>query len=524
MILSILFIFLTGTALNTVLGQCPLMYQPTFGRIDSCDNSVGSVCRIRCQPGYELLGNSILKCNQDGVWSGNPPSCIDRQIVCRQTPALPPHAELPQNCPNYLGSQCRLRCKRGYALVGNGAVTCNVDGEDAIWIVNPGQCRRVRCRRLRSPNNGYFVNKCKRNVGAQCVIGCRPPYIVGGTNVRRCLPNGRWTGARNACIMGEQCPSITGLNGGRVSGVCQPGIIGESCQFSCNAGYQLIGLSNILCLRNGSWSGPPPTCQAIVCPSLPVPQNGKYNGICSPGQPNQWCNFECNEGYTMSGSSNLLCRANGTWSNPPPTCQVSNCPAITNTEEGIVSGTCSPGIVGQSCYFSCKSGYNLIGPNSIVCRAGGIWSTDPPYCEKVNCPPLNAPANGIQSGVCSPGEIGQWCYFQCNNGFVLSGNENLLCRAGGVWSGTPPLCQRRAICPVIQLPNNANLVNCNNEVGGVCVVKCNQGYIQSGSNSLVCLANGQWSGNIPICKRRYVTTTTTTYRVVPLWVIWLGKR
>ncbi|XP_023212392.1 P-selectin-like [Centruroides sculpturatus] len=324
---------------------------PNNANLVNCNNEVGGVCVVKCNQGYIQSGSNSL---------------------------------------------CRLRCKRGYALVGNGAVTCNVDGEDAIWIVNPGQCRRVRCRKLRSPNNGYFVNKCKRNVGEQCVIGCRPPYIVGA-NVRRCLPNGRWTGACNACIMGEQCPSITGLNGRQLSGVCQPGIIGESCQFSCNAGYQLIGLSNILCLRNGSWSGPPPTCQIIACPSLPVPQNGKYNGICFPGQPNQWCNFKCNENYTLSGSSNLLCQANGTWSNAPLTYQVSNCPAITNTEEGIISGTCSPGIVGQSCYFSCKSGYNLIGPNSIVCRAGGIWSMDSPYCKKVNCPPLNAPANGIQS-------------------------------------------------------------------------------------------------------------------------------
>ena len=37
-------------------------------------------------------------------------------------------------------------------------------------------------------------------------------------------------------------------------------LIGDTCTFSCNAGYELQGSNNGTCLANQSWSGGDPIC------------------------------------------------------------------------------------------------------------------------------------------------------------------------------------------------------------------------------------------------------------------------
>jgi len=50
------------------------------------------------------------------------------------------------------------------------------------------------------------------------------------------------------------------------NGNCAPcvGAVGQQASFTCNDQYSLIGSSNITCLSNGQWSGPPPTCKSNI--------------------------------------------------------------------------------------------------------------------------------------------------------------------------------------------------------------------------------------------------------------------
>ena len=61
------------------------------------------------------------------------------------------------------------------------------------------------------------------------------------------------------------------------------------------------------------------------------------------------------------------------------------------------------------------------------------------------CPSLNDPSNGMIScslggdGVPSTGDT---CSFTCNTGYVLTGSQNIICLNDGSWSNSAPMCRR----------------------------------------------------------------------------------
>ena len=77
-------------------------------------------------------------------------------------------------------------------------------------------------------------------------------------------------------------------------------VIGESCTFSCNEGYELQGSNNGICLANQSWSGGDPICVALTCStSLPF-NNSQLQSSCDT-QYQSTCTTVCVDGYTGVG-------------------------------------------------------------------------------------------------------------------------------------------------------------------------------------------------------------------------------
>ena len=74
--------------------------------------------------------------------------------------------------------------------------------------------------------------------------------------------------------LAEGCPSLANGNLQCPNGVATS-LIGESCTFSCNAGYELQGSNNGTCLANQSWSGGDPICVALNCSTSPPLNNSQ---------------------------------------------------------------------------------------------------------------------------------------------------------------------------------------------------------------------------------------------------------
>ena len=112
-----------------------------------------------------------------------------------------------------------------------------------------------------------------------------------------------------------QCPAPTNGNFQCPNGAATS-LIGDSCTFSCNAGYELQGSNNKTCLANQSWSGGDPIC-ALLCV---IPLNMQVD--CRGND----CTFSCDPGYMLQGSvTSGMCENTGSWSGGLPSCVPLNC-------------------------------------------------------------------------------------------------------------------------------------------------------------------------------------------------------
>lgn len=152
----------------------------------------------------------------------------------------------------------------------------------------------VYCPRI-SVAQGTTTDSCAAaTVGQVCTITCNSGYaLTGGSGTLICQSNGQWSGSIPTCTgklnqlsfwscklsLGKKiviiskkkiffsvrtCPILAAPVYGGSSGTCSPGQVGQTCNFFCNAGYQLVGQSVLVCGNDGRWSGNPPYCTGIV--------------------------------------------------------------------------------------------------------------------------------------------------------------------------------------------------------------------------------------------------------------------
>ncbi len=63
------------------------------------------------------------------------------------------------------------------------------------------------------------------------------------------------------------------------------------------------------------------------------------------------------------------------------------------------------------------------------------------------CPTLSAPRNGDMN--VSNYFVGGTANFICNEGFGMVGIEQIICAADGIWSQQPPVCNRKIIIFIV---------------------------------------------------------------------------
>ena len=68
------------------------------------------------------------------------------------------------------------------------------------------------------------------------------------------------------------------------------------------------------------------------------------------------------------------------------------------------------------------------------------------YCLDIRCDDLSAPANGeimsCSSGRVGVGYEGDTCSFTCNTGYELTGSDIRTCQSDGSWSSSDDVCRR----------------------------------------------------------------------------------
>ena len=102
-------------------------------------------------------------------------------------------------------------------------------------------------------------------------------------------------------LLTVQCPALIDGNLQCLNGTTT-GDVGDTCTFSCNAGYELQGSNNGTCLANQSWSGGDPICVALNCSTSPPLNNSQLQSSCDT-QYQSTCTTVCVDGYTGVGGS-----------------------------------------------------------------------------------------------------------------------------------------------------------------------------------------------------------------------------
>nr|XP_012232522.1 PREDICTED: uncharacterized protein LOC105678072 isoform X2 [Linepithema humile] len=190
-------------------------------RISSGVYEVGAAVEYSCNAGSLLIGPATRTCLDTGFYNEFPPVC--KSIECGY-PASIEHGgyTLINNTVSYL-SQVLYSCEEGYEMTGRARLTCDIDER---WNGPPPRCEPVRCD---------------------------PPATVAHSSIR--IDDGN---------KGKNVPARNNFN--------QSLLVGSIVTYTCDKGYQLDGVRQILCLATGLYDHVPPTCteQRTSVPTRPT--------------------------------------------------------------------------------------------------------------------------------------------------------------------------------------------------------------------------------------------------------------
>ncbi|KAL4233501.1 hypothetical protein ACF0H5_008182 [Mactra antiquata] len=436
-----------------------------------------SLVQISCNDGFDITGNSNITCQADGTWDGYP--------TCDPTDCGTPSidnaelAEAPKGTT--YGEVALLSCSTGYLLDGASFVTCQADGN---WSTLP-TCNVIECGDP-TPVNGESSGDTNFTYNSLVQISCNDGFDITGNSNITCQADGTWDGYPTCDPTDCGTPSI---DNAELAEAPKGTTYGEVALLSCSTGYLLDGASFVTCQADGNWSTLP-TCNVIECGD-PTPVNGESSGDTNFTY-NSLVQISCNDGFDITGNSNITCQADGTWDGYP-TCDPTDCgtPSIDNAELAEApKGT----TYGEVALLSCSTGYLLDGASFVTCQADGNWSTLP-TCNVIECGDPT-PVNGESSGDTNF-TYNSLVQISCNDGFDITGNSNITCQADGTWDGYPTCDPTDCGTPSI---DNAELAEApkGTTYGEVALLSCSTGYLLDGASFVTCQADGNWS-TLPTC-------------------------
>ncbi|XP_065450131.1 complement receptor type 2-like [Chrysemys picta bellii] len=242
----------------------------------------------------------------------------------------------------------------------------------------------------------------------------------------------------------------------------------------------------------------------------PEVENGRTNGVLQPAyRPRDIVVFECNPGYTLSGSPETQCQNDGRWDPPVPVCErMLQCPSPPAIANGKPSGwDLAVFTSGMSVNYSCEPGYSLTGQASIYCTASGMiqifteifFFHSPPLA--LPCPPPPVIVKGKHNvKPLATFNSGTYVNYSCEPGYALCGEASIYCATSGTWSHPSPLCEEiRCAFPEVQGGKKA-VAGTTYRFGTNVTVECDNGYVLEGSSLIQCQHDFTWNPPVPVCK------------------------
>uniref|UniRef100_A0A4W3JCN7 E-selectin n=1 Tax=Callorhinchus milii TaxID=7868 RepID=A0A4W3JCN7_CALMI len=494
--------------------NCQTLVQPERGAVNCShpirDFSYTSTCDFTCAEGFSLQGSDTLQCLSSGQWTAQSPTC--KAVNC-QTLVQPERGAV--NCSHPIRdfsytSTCDFTCVEGFVLHGSGRLQCGASG---YWTAEIPTCKAVNCEKLMVPDRG--VMNCTHPIttfsySSKCDFSCSEGFSLQGSDTLQCLSSGQWT-AQNPTCKAVNCQTLVQPERGAVN--CSHPIrdfsYTSTCDFTCVEGFVLHGSGRLQCGASGYWTAEIPTCKAVNCEKLMIPDRGVMNCThpITTFSYSSKCDFSCSEGFSLQGSDTLQCLSSGQWTAQNPTCKVVNCQILSPPERSVMS--CFHPIANfgytSTCNLSCAVGFVLYGADRLKCGAAGEWTAQTPTCKAVTCQTLVQPDRGdmICSHPIKDFSYNSMCDFSCGEGFGLLGSDRLRCGADGQWTASVPTC-KAVLCKVLTQPRQGT-INCSHPIdyfsyNSTCDISCDEGFVLDGLGRLQCQVPGKWTVETPTCE------------------------
>uniref|UniRef100_A0A671PAW8 Sushi, von Willebrand factor type A, EGF and pentraxin domain-containing protein 1 n=1 Tax=Sinocyclocheilus anshuiensis TaxID=1608454 RepID=A0A671PAW8_9TELE len=434
----------------------------------------GSLVQYHCHAGYEMNGDIVLMCQEDGTWNGTAPVCVPAQC---ETPPSPEYGSVIVT-DSALGSLAEYSCEEGYELNGQTIRQC-ISGKQ--WSDDAPRCLPISCGNPGGIANGEVIGK-SFHFKALIHFECHKGFVLEGVETRTCQVDGKWDNKAPSCrAVSCGCPDVS-------KDVLVRGddyTFGKRLLFSCNLGFILQGTPTSVCLANGSWSEAPPKCLPANCGQPPVIENGQVTG--TDYGYNGMVRYACGIGYVLTGNPTLICRADGLWDDPPPRCDIVTCDPPEDISHGYLNG--SSFNFDDVVEYICFPGYEVVGSPVLRCAAEGVWLGQVPECRPCVCslPVLKYGAILGRDHTC-----GASIWFRCDEGYKILGPTEAICDKGGVWSPGVPICTRgRCSSPPPAVPNAVVQGSAAYSIDTV-TYRCRPGYHLKGFPHLSCGRLGRW--------------------------------
>ena len=498
----------TGDQPKCVRVQCNPPLKIRNGKMTVDGTSFGDRVRYYCIAGYILNGEADMVCDVRGKWPGSLPRCVP--VTCPILSSIK-HGWHTKYVRYIYGANITYHCNIGYQIVGDTYVVCRAD---RTWSSLGPVCEPKQCPVPNIPSSEISVKSSQSETvdnylyGMTIQVKCAEGFDLSGVTELRCLSTGRWSFSMPECIP-IACPEPTISNG--VIEAPDGYLYNNIISISCIEGYVLNGNPELICQSNGKWSNAVTKCVTATC-DTPYIINGEFRILKSPNRGFGYpyglvLQFSCDQGYFLQGSETLTCESSAKWSDEYPLCQDVFCdsPVFNIDHAPVISPQRDQYAYGETVTFKCERGYRLHGRQSMFCTQEGLWNGTLPTCTLIECPHVNVSHSQMQRMINNSYIVptsssrfvqGMTLIIQCDVGFNLSGNRNIVCMENGTWSHSPPICQP-VYCQKPSLNNGyASLPRGDTaryNVGSTAVLHCNRGYTMATNYKMNCLPNGTWS-------------------------------
>eukprot|EP00117_Sycon_ciliatum_P037101 scpid42643/ scgid2125/ Sushi, von Willebrand factor type A, EGF and pentraxin domain-containing protein 1 len=426
-----------------------------------------------CNPGYGGSGSAKSQCQKDSMTWKPPtsPTCIAYTCQFKISNAL-----IGPTGPVY-----NITCSAGYYLDGPSMVTCNGNNQHTTLPT----CNKIPNCTLTVQHGSIY------GIAPHYTVECDLGYQINGTKTVNCVSNISHvpfpTCAPNICsapvlangILTERAPAF---------------------KVVCFDGFLRIGQETVFCLSNTKTT-PLPNCTAY---SGTCDRSTLENGYTQPNDNSMVRRLSCKSGYRLYTSPHYTC-VSSSISKRITTCKKIVCNSSSTT---INNGFLQPpdGIANERATVICSAGYSLAGSLNATCGADGMWNTTA-VCKGDPCHELTIPNSNVSGLKASTGEV---FYVGCKEGFNLQGNPTIFCVSPSYWKSLPHCEPVRCKGTPIVQSGSVLVGHITPTFGTMAIIICNSTYELHGNRTITCSANGTWTNNGQTCKESTPTSDTTT--------------